>query len=165
MRKIIFGLLAVLLAFAVKAEYLSWYVGSTSNIGGTTRTSGTEAANYYTAKLYWTTTATSTGGAWLDTISPTPDSSVATLSGDSYGDGVYYYVELYNYDNSVVATSEATTYASLVESGAISKTLTALSSVNYAWNGTATVATPEPTSGLLMLMGFAMLGLKRKKEV
>ena len=26
-------------------------------------------------------------------------------------------------------------------------------------------ATPEPTSGLLMLMGFAMLGLKRKKEV
>jgi len=26
-------------------------------------------------------------------------------------------------------------------------------------------ATPEPTSGLLLLMGFAMLGLKRKKEV
>ena len=161
MKKIICGMLVVFLAFGVKAEYLSWYVGSTSNIGGSTLTSGTD---YNSAKLYWTTAATATGGTWLDTISPTPDSSVATLSGSSYGENVYYYVELYNYENKV-ATSEATAYTSLVASGAISTTLTALSSVNYAWNGTATVATPEPTSGLLMLMGFAMLGLKRKKEV
>ena len=162
MKKIIFGLLAVLLAFAVKAEFLSWYVGSTSNIGGSTWTSGTD---YTSAKLYWNTTGNNDSGTWLDTIKPTPDSSVATLRVGSYGDDVYYYIELYNYDSTVVATSEATPYASLVASGAISQSVTALNSVNYAWNGTATVATPEPTSGLLMLMGFAMLGLKRKKEV
>ena len=34
-----------------------------------------------------------------------------------------------------------------------------------AWVGSNYSAVPEPTSGLLMLMGFAMLGLKRKKEV
>jgi len=34
-----------------------------------------------------------------------------------------------------------------------------------AFTGGSFLATPEPTSGLLMLMGFAMLGLKRKKEV
>jgi len=80
--------------------------------------------------------------------------------------GTSYYIELLNYSSDSyahVATSSATTYSEL--SGALSSGALSAQGMTAIWTGTSVVTTPEPTSGLLMLMGFAMLGLKRKKEV
>ena len=164
MKKTIVGLVLAAAAFAAKADYLYWGVTS-SEASGT---------SYNAARLWQRTDNTiSTDGAtavgWLYDI-PGAKSTSVTIDSSAQA-GTYYFVELCNYSNSTWssgATSSSTyTYSSLVEKGVItSSDLIAQASVAsqvLTYHGVQ--ATPEPTSGLLMLMGFAMLGLKRKKEV
>lgn len=75
-----------------------------------------------------------------------------------------FYIELYNYDSSKnewesVGVTQYASYTSLAASGALTSSLV---SVPTAWTG-GTMMVPEPTSGLLMLLGVAALGLKRRK--
>lgn len=156
-----FLLVGAILAAAVsaQAEYLNWQVGSTVTIRGTTYTAGTDfnrvlmyANNGSSDKYYG--------------IYDAPGSySTEVASGWNAADTAYY-VELLKYANSQyssVATTDETTYSDL--SGALSSGALSAQGMTAVWTGVSVVATPEPTSGLLMLMGFAMLGLKRKKEV
>lgn len=159
MKKIIVGVAILIVAFVAKADYLYW--GVTTADAGTT---------YNAARLY----ASATGGVKGDAIGwiySAPGSASTDVS--SYANN-YFYVELCNYDGGVwtSTTSEysqdqAYSYSSLVSQGVItSSDLIAQASVAAAvLRNSGVQATPEPTSGLLMLMGFAMLGLKRKKEV
>lgn len=79
-------------------------------------------------------------------------------------DAFSFAIELGTYDDNgnwvLAAISDTETYTALT--GYISQQL----DIPYAipWSPNAFVA-PEPTSGLLMVFGLALLGLKRKKEV
>lgn len=87
--------------------------------------------------------------------------AVAAILGD---DAVapYFYIELFDAANNSVGQSSIASYAELGEF--IKKTEFDSSWMNaQKWSGGTYHATPEPTSGLLMLLGAAMLGLRRRK--
>lgn len=77
-----------------------------------------------------------------------------------YTDGYTYYIELWN-DKSLVGISDGLTY-----SAAGLGALAGLGTPGTLWQGMNFVAAPipEPNSGLLMLIGCALLGLRRKQK-
>lgn len=80
-----------------------------------------------------------------------------------------FYIELGNYEmtengpiwTQTVATGQSRSYNWLVGNGSIG-TPGDFSNVYEPWNG-MTYSVPEPTSGLLALIGFAALALRRKR--
>ena len=76
-----------------------------------------------------------------------------------------FIVELGNIDSSdnwtTVATSAAATYSSLAAN--IHQTFDINPGQTTAWTPTAFTAVPEPSGGLLTLMGAALLALRRKR--
>ena len=89
---------------------------------------------------------------------------VWTDFGDYVGEGNTFQVELGFYDGDkwvVMATSETVDYQELFEQGHTS--FQALDYPNHGpWQPTFTI--PEPSSGLLLLIGTALLALKRKQD-
>lgn len=80
-------------------------------------------------------------------------------SGVFDGDTVdYFLVELYDASNSRVAW-QSVSYLTALNNGSISSPLAAGGATVY----TITQVVPEPTSGILLLLGFAGLALRRKK--
>ena len=77
-----------------------------------------------------------------------------------YTDGYTYYIELWN-DKSLVGISDGLTY-----SAAGLGALAGLGTPGTLWQGMnfAAAPIPEPNSGLLMLIGCALLGLRRKQK-
>ena len=158
MKKIIVGAAILIVAFVAKADYLYW--GVTTADAGTT---------YNAARLYASATEGEKGNA-IGWIYSAPGSASTDVSG--YANN-YFYVELCNYSNgswsneSTYSSGKAFQYSDLQSQGVItSSDLIAQASVAAAvLRNSGVQATPEPTSGLLMLMGFAMIGLKSKKEV
>ncbi len=162
MKKIIIGFAVAMLAVVANAEFLYWGISANESIAANT--------TYNSAKLFAYTGNTAAAVA-IDSIYKAPGSSSADIT--NYGEGYSYYIELYNYENgnwgSSVASNQSDpfTYNDLLAKGAITAS-DVLAQANVAammMTPHGVQATPEPTSGLLMLMGFAMLGLKRKKEV
>lgn len=163
MKKILVVVSILLATITAKAEYLNWQVGNSMTINGTTYSSGSASDQYNAVRLY----ATNGSSTQYYSIYDAPG-TYSTLLADGWAvEGATYYIELLNYDNAStykhLANTSGTTYAEL--SGAISSGALSAQGMTAIWTGAAVVTTPEPTSGLLLLMGFAMLGLKRKKEV
>ena len=104
------------------------------------------------------------GGYWGAGV-PTGNQSP---SGDySAGTPEYsFIVELGNIDSSdnwtTVATSAATTYSSLADY--IHQTFDMNPSSMAVWTPTEFAAVPEPSSGLLVTIGLAVLALRRKRK-
>ena len=162
MKKILVVVSILLATIAVKAEYLNWQVGNSMTIDGNTYSSGSDSGQYNAVRLYATNGSTTKYYSIYDA-----PGTYSTLLADGWAVAdADYYIELLNYDGSTythLANTSGTTYADL--SGAISSGALSAQGMTAIWTGTAVVTTPEPTSGVLLLMGFAMLGLKRKKEV
>lgn len=78
----------------------------------------------------------------------------------SMGDSYTYYIELWN-DSTLVAISDGLTY-----SAAGLGALAGMGTPGTLWQGMSFVSAPipEPNSGLLMLIGCALLGLRRKQK-
>lgn len=87
-----------------------------------------------------------------------PEGVLAEISAD-FSNGYSYYIEIMGYENTtVIGLSTYTASASNLTSD-----LGGMFSVPVnAWTGTA-YAAPEPTSGLLLLVGASLLALKRRK--
>ena len=83
------------------------------------------------------------------------------IDADNLGTGYSYYVELLNADG------EATYQSGMMGYSAISSSIYQVPNTppkmafNMGKDGFSPV--PEPTSGVMMLLGFALLGLKRKR--
>ena len=72
-----------------------------------------------------------------------------------------FYVELYNWENAVVGVSQSAAYADLVEKFIYSDMGTAGVGSPYHF----TAAIPEPSGGLLVLIGFGLMALRRKRSL
>lgn len=82
--------------------------------------------------------------------------------------GYSFYIELVNYDEAKgltsVAQSGLMSYQDLVQSNyIIEDTGISIPTASTAWHGSAYAPGPEPTSALMMLLGVAFLGLKRRR--
>lgn len=167
MKKLIFSMVAVA-AFAAFADdnyqALYWQVTADS-LGSYTDAS---YANLYATMDGSRVTVDESikGASGFSMLSETLDKSLAiNLTGWNSGalDGAMFYVELFNDSGAFMAQSEGITYSDL---------LTHID-MNYAGSGIPTAASgpavfiqyavPEPTSGLLMLLGIAGLALRRKR--
>ena len=103
-----------------------------------------EISDLYSNEGSATTHDSHVSGAWSESLA-------------TYGAGYNYYIELLNSNEDVVWTGYQYSYADIVAKGGIyTKGVPAGSPLDMG-------AVPEPTSGLMMLLGLALLGLKRKK--
>lgn len=154
----------MLMAFASQASYLYWQV-SGSDISDITHSSDpTMHVNYATL---WAVNGTDKVDVGWSNISLSSGEMMHIQASDldtNFGDGYSYYVELSNYngvnwDNrTVLAEGTKTSYSDLVTAGFIQ---TQLISIPTAWTG-GTYSVPEPTSGMMILLGLAALALKRR---
>ena len=155
MKKII-AILAVGVGLSLQADYLYWMVNTDS----------AEAYDPYTAVRL-------TDG--VNTIDEYEFASADALKSYQSEPGGYFtaegtftesqsfFVELLN-GSTWKAQSGAMTYATLLAQGSIFKSGTiAPATANAASFGSYNV--PEPTSGLLFVIGGMLLGLKRKRQV
>lgn len=96
--------------------------------------------------------------SWAD------DTPYGTSSSDSLS-ALSFFVELYDASGNWLGQTTPQSYSDLLASGAISSGLNPnFSGVNSAvGGGSGSYQIPEPTSGLLMLVGLGALALRRRK--
>ena len=76
----------------------------------------------------------------------------------------YFFIELFDANNNLVGKSEIANGSSLRDFIAASEFSASFEGKNAWTGGTFTsTAVPEPTSGVLLLIGAAMMGLRRKR--
>jgi hypothetical protein len=182
MKKLMIAAAIVCAAAISQAATVLWGGAVATPDGGDTLPAGTQAALLYSSTAFsgtattldgWTVGSTAdNGGSLVQLYSMTSGDSSnwafqGTYSVDGSVDGYY----------AVLVLNDAGDYASYYDVGNISGTTGASSptniKVNMEWTGgeyltsggytVAVGAVPEPTSGLLLLLGMAGLALKRKR--
>ncbi len=153
MKRILVLSVSLLAASFANASYLLWQVDTTdySSISGTVNQYQLWATDGTTAtKLQTTATAGS----------PNKYDISSTYAADNYS----FYVELANFESAgnvtTVAKSGTVSYADL--STHIVTTLSSVPSVT-PWHAQNYESVPEPTTGLLLLIGLSLVSLKRRK--
>lgn len=169
MKRMLIVLCAVVLAACAQAASVNWKV------------TGTEAEVGYTAYLIVGDAVTDTWGSVADIAAAAIGTANIAKSGRSYvangtttdasltKDGSFYYV-IVSGDGSKYAVSELYSGSAYVydsaaeppESAPSTPPTFAASSASYASFGGGSGDVPEPTSGLLLLMGAAGLALRRR---
>lgn len=182
MKKIMFALAAIAMAFAANAAAAPWkatltniYLGDT-----TTKYAGSvyimDAATYSMEALYnnfannsWTATELGTAAAATITaasgaaVNKTFDYGTGGQSYDFYAvvlDGSNIYFSNLLADKAASTSTSAATLQFGAQTTGSQKAPVAGFQGASAWSS---VAVPEPTSGLLLLMGLAGLALRRKR--
>ena len=180
--KIVCMAVAGLIGLAASADVLYWQVGADSSYDYDTaylmaRDSG--------GNLYYVGTSYGEDGTTVVSNDGAVDAGQFANSGYALGDlstvmswdesassgtaasGWNFYVELWNETSGWVGRTTDMSYDTLVSSGAIrGDTLSSNFSLNNAIGHGGTTFTseaPEPTSGLLMLIGLGALALRRRK--
>lgn len=177
-RSYILGLLLTWAAWAAQAEVLWWATDSAADIKvtyeGTTETTTAAKLGATDVRIRYADSTDylpfayedGTGGfitADGETVTPIPVQDLWTDIGTD-GAGRSFVVELGNWNGSEWTSRASATaaYSSLREHiGVPELGLPA----HTPWNVTGFTAVPEPTSGLLTLLGAALLALKRKKQI
>ena len=181
MKKLVMMCAVVVAAVSAYAAQFSWGGAFATEDGQDTLPSGLNVYLVYSDSAFGTITSfdtatktTNAGGTLRQTYTLTADDSAgwafeATYSNSDYTqmNGYYAYI-LVNGSDMYYDTFQVTEFTSATTPLQDYKK-------NYSWGaddyylgdparkGTATGGTPEPTSGLLLLVGAAMLGLRRKR--
>ena len=160
--KIAFSVAVVLLASVASAGTLYWQVDDSS---------GADGALFWVADTNssdkWALSADGSFKADPDSVFNTPTGIMQADISNYTGDQYRFYVELINYSTPDATTTEGYkwNYQELLTAGYVSFGATdfptvqakALAHSNFA-------VAPEPSSGLLLLMGGAMLALRRRRQ-
>ena len=162
MKKLIVSLFVISIAHFARASYLYWQVdaGNTSVDSSTfnaARISVVGVSGSYLAD-YYDSTATVFNAPGSGSVS-------LTFNDTNYGvEGFSYFIELGNYNNSDFDTKYVYTvsYSEAASKGWIDTSSMDIQRATQNWSGVA-YAVPEPTGAMLLVIGMAMLGLKRKK--
>ncbi len=190
MKKIACSLLAFAVAATAFADVLLWQVPTSpvsvsSNPGGTSWDGSWEYAmlkwtdstelNYYNAGTVdensegnnYVTYYRGTGGDELTgwgADKSLAGESITTAYGASGSDrrGGGWYIALYDSSNNLVGFSELLLDENVQDFRAKSHNIASWDTANAMVGGNYTAA-PEPTSGVLLLLGAAVLGLRRRK--
>ena len=88
----------------------------------------------------------------------------AELPADHKNTAYNYYIELYDSSNTLVGFTSAVSESTLASYIASSvEQATQLGLVNSPWSPNTFTVVPEPTSGVMLLLGAALLGLRRRR--
>ena len=168
MKKVLIaGAVAIACIVSAKADYLYWQ--ATADQYNAAGIKGDDLNNAVSALWY-----TADNGASYkqlgDYFDGTAVGSFDTTSiSPNFTDSNYsYYIELATYDSSTGISSKGSVgslkYADIATSGLLSAAQ-GLAQVKATWGNMqgSTKVVPEPTSGLMMLVGMALLGLKRRR--
>lgn len=156
---------AAVLGLVASADTLYWQVDTSAD----NAYAPIKDQTFSYAKLYATdgNTKTVLASVAAETDGKTVKPTLTQLG--EYGSNTYsFYVELLNYANgestSVYTQPYASTYNELVSAGYVS-TQAMATPEGFALGGYNGAAVPEPTSGVLLLIGGAMLALRRRRRV
>ena len=165
MKRIIIAVSAVIIAAAANAAAVSWSATSVKDINGTAIGAKAESAG-------WTAVCTIFASDGTTVVGSSTDKTAAMSKFDGTVDGTAtgtsYFAQLVITDdkgNTITSEKAAFTTDSAAEFGPLNfptggNFATESAKINYASGWTAA---PEPTSGLLLLLGVAGLALKRKR--
>ena len=161
---------------AARADYLYWQLDATE-IADFSSAANYAVVHFVNESGNDSTLTSRDGGDVITDPGATYDGGkhiVASVLADGYAVNIdvsdfsgvsgYFYIELVNYDSASgtaksIATSEHATYSSL--SGAISSSLMVLPT---AWTGGQFYPVPEPTAGLLAMLGLGIAALRRRRR-
>lgn len=164
MKRSLILVLTALAALALKADVMNWQVADDN------------LASYNYAKLYYTDTATTAGGTVLasseldEGYGDVVQIDLSTISGGA--NSKYFYIEVGQYKDTfqVAQRAGAYSYSDLVSAGLISTgSMNPPSGLSFGQSGVTiagspmSYAVPEPSSAMLILVGLAVAGLKRRR--
>ena len=174
MKKIIIGVCAVVLSIAAQAATVNWSANAIQSSPDNAVAAGW-LVQIYTSDVVFSYDAANAGTitTWASGSTVAAGTTFRATGAGSQADGTTatYYAVVYdaatvagakNYivsDVMTVATAASGATANL-GFGAMSGTTSANKFLNSSWQA---VAVPEPTSGLLMLVGLAGLALRRRR--
>ena len=178
MKKFLLALVVFAISNMASAAYLYWQL-DTSDYDGS---QGAQEYNQINVKSNSETPVNVYGLVWdsdendyvLQVVAPENVQSGVVYAFDSsqIQDGFSYYIELANYDSGTGKTTvvnrsssiSASDIASYSSAATVTSDLTKESTVPVWHSSSGMSPVPEPTSGFMMLLGAAMLGLKRKQR-
>ena len=170
MKKLIFAAVCAFIGVASHADAMYWQLSGTT-IQGVTDSQWSMAQ----IEVYEDGTPTGTYLHYLDdpnvdVMTKSESGAWFDVTGMSGSDPVYSFVlELVNDDLEVQAASNPVSYSTLASEGKIvsDSTFNSITPLNYSdynmGSLAGTVDVPEPTSGLLMLLGASLLALRRRQ--
>ncbi|MBR4523492.1 MAG: PEP-CTERM sorting domain-containing protein [Kiritimatiellae bacterium] len=188
MKRVLIGLAIALSAASSQASYLFWQVTGNEGWwrGGTLSAALPNDGSPYTITSIRVREVSSSGDTILSSYETASSTPLDNINNYFTSENVYaqtttpisaeamsaysYYIEIMGYGGAYGGSAESTvrlaesthrTYAELSGSS-ITTSLSDMASIPSAWTGEA-YAAPEPTSGLLLLVGASLLALKRRK--
>lgn len=177
MKKLLVMSAIVVVAFCANAASMNWGGAICAEDGVSAPNSGTTAYLLYSDAAFGAisefnsaTKTTNAGGTMVDQYTITAADAAAYTFMDKYDNdwdklNGYYAMVLVDGDKMYYNTFQVTEYSSAT-------TPTQDKMINMDWSGTeflgnpaksGTVSVPEPTSGLLMLVGLGALALRRRR--